>query len=447
MSKKIKKRSLADGSIDGSKILMLNDQAFKTNKSDGTSQDVFKVSQDDALHFLVTTEVPEPVTAQSATTKQYVDDKVAALPTPSYVSRSLTESDVDNGYIDLDTEVNADGLIVFTDSRVVLIKDVDYSVSTVNSVSRLTFINGSAQGGETALEADETLILFYFPVVGSGGSGTGTAGADGKSVRSGNSAPSAGVGVVGDFYINTSTFEIYGPKTLSGWGNPTSLVGPAGATGSTGATGPQGPQGEQGPQGPQGETGPAGLNGSDGKTILNGVGSPNGGAGVNGDFYIDTASWDIYGPKASDTWGSPSSLVGPAGPGGSGGGLPYDYIVGEGPSSTHTNISDAITAASPGARILVLAGNYTEDVIVNKEVVLEGLGRSTYIDGSLSIVNGSSYSSIKNLRVKNYISVGPGAVGNVVREIWQAPNPDLDPLTGKEVGDMGTASSILVIQE
>jgi len=37
---------------------------------------------------------------------------------------------------------------------------------------------------------------------------------------------------------------------------------------------------------------------------------------VNGDFYLDTTAWVLYGPKASGVWPGPgTSLVGPAGPG------------------------------------------------------------------------------------------------------------------------------------
>ena len=41
-------------------------------------------------------------------------------------------------------------------------------------------------------------------------------------------APSSGLGVAGDFYIDISTWNIYGPKTTS-WGSPSSLVGPSGS--------------------------------------------------------------------------------------------------------------------------------------------------------------------------------------------------------------------------
>jgi hypothetical protein len=60
--------------------------------------------------------------------------------------------------------------------------------------------------------------------------GTGPAGADGLTVRSGSGAPSGGLGVDGDFYINTAASTIYGPKAGGAWGSPTSLVGPQGPT-------------------------------------------------------------------------------------------------------------------------------------------------------------------------------------------------------------------------
>ena len=47
----------------------------------------------------------------------------------------------------------------------------------------------------------------------------------------------------GDFYINTTTNTIFGPKTSGTWGSGTSLIGPQGPQGNTGATGAQGPAG------------------------------------------------------------------------------------------------------------------------------------------------------------------------------------------------------------
>ena len=48
-------------------------------------------------------------------------------------------------------------------------------------------------------------------------------------------------------------------------------------------------------------------------TVLNGKGAPSNTLGINGDFYIDTATSNIYGPKTAGAWGSPVSLVGATG--------------------------------------------------------------------------------------------------------------------------------------
>ena len=66
------------------------------------------------------------------------------------------------------------------------------------------------------------------------------------------------------------------------------------------------------PRGDTGATGSTGPAGADGRTILSGSGAPSAGTGNNGDFYIDTASSTLYGPKTSGAWGSGTSLVGPS---------------------------------------------------------------------------------------------------------------------------------------
>ena len=48
-------------------------------------------------------------------------------------------------------------------------------------------------------------------------------------------------------------------------------------------------------------------------TIRNGKGAPTNAIGVDGDFYMDTLKFDLYGPKANGHWPAPVSLRGPAG--------------------------------------------------------------------------------------------------------------------------------------
>jgi hypothetical protein len=72
---------------------------------------------------------------------------------------------------------------------------------------------------------------------------TGANGVDGNTILSGAGAPSSGLGVNGNFYIDTTAHSIYGPKSAGAWPAGVSLVGPTGATGSTGAAGATGPAG------------------------------------------------------------------------------------------------------------------------------------------------------------------------------------------------------------
>ena len=59
----------------------------------------------------------------------------------------------------------------------------------------------------------------------------GTNGTNGNTVLNGSGAPSDGLGSVGDVYLDTTSNNIYGPKTTNGWGNGKSIVGPKGISG------------------------------------------------------------------------------------------------------------------------------------------------------------------------------------------------------------------------
>jgi hypothetical protein len=59
----------------------------------------------------------------------------------------------------------------------------------------------------------------------------------------------------------------------------------------------------------RGEPGPPGDTGDTGLSVLNGVGAPASGTGSNGEFYIDTSTWTIYGPKTAGAWGSGTLLI------------------------------------------------------------------------------------------------------------------------------------------
>jgi hypothetical protein len=81
------------------------------------------------------------------------------------------------------------------------------------------------------------------------------------------------------------------------------------------------------------------------KSVLNGSGAPASATGENGDFYIDTTNWQIYGPKDGGAWGSGTDLVGADGAQGPGFSVSQpsgaDYT---GAADSQSSIAAAITA-------------------------------------------------------------------------------------------------------
>jgi len=116
----------------------------------------------------------------------------------------------------------------------------------------------------------------------------------GASLLTADGPPSSDVGVIGDVFIDTSQYELYGPKQNGGWGTPIALrgavgevgpqgdIGPRGEVGPTGLSGPQGNPGPQGDIGPQGEVGPTGLTGPQGNPGPQGDIGPQGEVGPTG---------------------------------------------------------------------------------------------------------------------------------------------------------------------
>ena len=126
----------------------------------------------------------------------------------------------------------------------------------------------------------------------------GTNGKDGSVIYKGTTIPATTLGVNGDFYLNTTTSLLYGPKTAAGWGIGFSLKGATGATGATGAAGSK---------------------------TLSGTGVPSAALGNFGDYYLDKTSYLLYGPKTATGWGPAVSLQGPAGPAGPAGTANVQY--------------------------------------------------------------------------------------------------------------------------
>ena len=75
-------------------------------------------------------------------------------------------------------------------------------------------------------------------------------------------------------------------------------------------------------------------------TVLNGKGAPTTKIGINGDFYIDVLTFNMYGPKVNNKWPAPTSLKGPAGVNGSEGKQGDKGSTGTGNSGAKGEIGD-----------------------------------------------------------------------------------------------------------
>jgi len=120
-----------------------------------------------------------------------------------------------------------------------------------------------------------------------------TSNAISNTILNGKGAPLSTLGINGDFYIDTRSLLIYGPKKSNKWPLPQSLQGPAGIAGADGkngsegktisnastVAGPTGSQGEKGEKGDKGESGPAGAAGLPGAKGETGAAGASGGGG------------------------------------------------------------------------------------------------------------------------------------------------------------------------
>ena len=148
-----------------------------------------------------------------------------------------------------------------------------------------------------------------------------------NTILNGKGVPITSLGINGDFYIDTRSLLIYGPKAKGKWPLPQNLQGPIGATGVTGSDGKNGsdakigtnnansvgsvgPQGERGLTGAAGPAGPAGAAGSSGS----GGGTPGatGAAGATGATGASGAAGSI-GPSGPTGSTGATGLTGAAG--------------------------------------------------------------------------------------------------------------------------------------
>jgi hypothetical protein len=112
----------------------------------------------------------------------------------------------------------------------------------------------------------------------------GSAGADGSILYRGEGDPLATTGIKDDYYFDVTTGLLYGPKKENNkWdgADSFSLNGQDGNNGTNGADG---------------------QDGTNGSKILSGEGDPVIADGKTGDFYLNTTSFTLYGPKTDNAW-------------------------------------------------------------------------------------------------------------------------------------------------
>ncbi len=109
----------------------------------------------------------------------------------------------------------------------------------------------------------------------------GLPGADGATWYTGEGAPADTSGNNGDFYLDTVTFDVY-LKGGGSWHLITNIIGPKGEKGGPG---------------------------KDGATWHNGAADPSGSIGKDGDFYINTITFDVF-LKGSGDWFSIGNIKG-----------------------------------------------------------------------------------------------------------------------------------------
>jgi len=107
--------------------------------------------------------------------------------------------------------------------------------------------------------------------------------------------------------------------------------------------------------------------------------------------------------------------------------------------ATHSTWAAAIAAASAGDRIKVLPGSWTENVSVNKKLLIEGCGPSSILTGTITFTSAADYSVLSHIRATDTVTLDSGADGIIVSQIFLAVN--------KSFTDNGSGNLLDAIQE
>lgn len=207
------------------------------------------------------------------------DKKISELP----IATSVNASDISvlvNG--DTDYQYTFTLLLQFLQANLTTGANISFGATLPQNTSGKNgdvFVNTSA--GSFAQKISGTWTVVYtLPAANA---------ADGALLY-GAGLPASATGKDLDSYINTLTGIFY-KKSAGAWSQVFSMA--------------------TGPRGPQGIAGTNGTDGANGNTILFGTTNPsNSTTGVNGNFYINTSNYTLFGPKTAGVWGNAVSLLG-----------------------------------------------------------------------------------------------------------------------------------------
>ncbi len=202
---------------------------------------------------------------------------------------------------------------------------------------------------------------------------TGAVGSSGSTGATGATGPTGATGSGGGATGATGATGVTGAIGNTGVTGPTGATGITGITGTTGNTGATGATGTTGTgiTGSTGATGTTGTNGTDGNTILSGTTTPAAGLGVNGDFYLNTTTSMLYGPKTAGAWGAGVSLKGATGSTGGTGATGVTGAIGTTGATGTVGITFTVTASNNNNYNIGSAADYVSGVTTDPTLVLQ----------------------------------------------------------------------------
>jgi hypothetical protein len=249
-----------------------------------------------------------------------------------------------------------------------------------------------------------------------------------NTILNGKGVPLSSLGINGDFYIDTRSLLIYGPKAKGKWLLPQNLQGPIGATGVTGSDGKNGSdakigasntslvgsvgaQGERGltgaagPAGPAGATGPAGSSGGGGGTPgATGAAGATGATGASGTAGSTgpagpTGSTGATGLTGANGAAGAQGDAGSAGTSGISKAISNTFLIGDISGNSGTSNTGSVTGFKANKsyvvrfHILGFQPNNSSEYLLPMSLSFAAINGAPVVTTSYSILHGYSYRS------------------------------------------------------